>query len=207
MNPMTDIVIDIETLGTRPGCCVIEIGACAVRGQAIVANFSRRVVSRYSIESIKTILNGPYPNSQLALADADTLRWWTEPERLPTLETLLRRSRTPAYKALAMFARWICSSTPDPRRMRVWGNGPSFDLAILAEAYELTCQRLPWRYTRERCVRTALEREGLDPRGFPWQESGPRHRALNDARHEARMLIACGALLEQPVINHRKEHP
>jgi hypothetical protein len=193
---MIDIIIDIETLGTRPRCPIIEIGACAVDpdGGVIFSNFSRRVCSAYSVESVRAVANGSkYFGWKI---EADTAEWWlAEPEREETLRRILA---TPIVAdnadALVAFIDWFHGVTDDATGVRVWGNGPTFDLSILSETLIGADIEVPWHHTWERCVRTALEMAGHERGSVAWEEPGPRHRALNDARHEAKKLWRSGAL-------------
>ena len=193
---MIDIIIDIETLGTRPGCPVIEIGACAMDPDSgfIVGNFSRRVCSGYSFENVKEVALGiTYYGWKI---ERKTAEWWmSEPERAETLRKIMA---TPFVAdnadALVAFIDWLHGMTDDAAGVRVWGNGPTFDLTILSETLLDADIEVPWHHTWERCVRTALEMAGYERGSVAWEEPGPRHRALNDARHEARKLWRSGAL-------------
>jgi hypothetical protein len=199
-----DIVIDLETLGTRPGCVILEIGACAIdpRNGKIVANFSRRLDSDFTYNSL--INNDRY----LSDDEVATVRWWLgDQERADTLLSLLSgyATATPIEKALGNFADFYnCMVTAHtPEGVRIWANGPSFDIAILQAAYDRYGIARPWICWQERCVRTALEMAGYERGSIGWIERGPRHRALNDARHEARKLFYSGALGEVSAIIKR----
>ncbi len=199
-----DIIIDLETLGTRPGCPIIEIGACAIDNGTgeICANFSRRVSGTYSYSDVRRVAEG---KDRLSGVESGTASWWTmDSGRDETLRKILSRRYSPSadIDALIALAEW-CAAVRDFDAARVWGNGPTFDLAILAHAYEREHIPLPWYWYEERCVRTALELAGCERGSVSWIERGPRHRALNDARHEARKLYLSGALGEASMIARR----
>ena len=192
---MTDIIIDLETLGTRPGCTIIEIGACAIDNGTgeICANFSRRVSGTYSYSDVRRVAEG---KDCLGGVESGTASWWTmDYGRDETLRKILSRRYSPSsdIDALLAFNEW-CGKVRDFSEARVWGNGPTFALSILAHAYEREHIPLPWYSYEERCVRTALEMANYEKGSVSWIENGPRHRALNDARHEARKLYLSGAL-------------
>ena len=205
---MVDIIIDIETLGTKPGCVILEIGACVINSRTgkITANFSRRLD-----EYFRDPANGETITSDMIA----TINWWHAPERFDTYLALLSRGargvvpdgkhwKSP-YLALLKFAQWMRDVTDghDPETVRVWANGPSFDIAILTNTLERYGIKRPWICWQERCVRTALEQAGYEKGSVGWIERGPRHRALNDARHEARKLYYSGALGEVSAIIKR----
>lgn len=199
---MLDIIIDIETLGTKPNSPIIEIGACAIdnRTGAITANFSRRV---------PTGLIFDIDHGSFDFADADTratLLWWTgDPVRRETLRKIMSRSACiHEHAALYEFCDWMIQRNVEADgNLRVWANGPQFDLVILQSAFDRYGIQRPWICWQERCVRTALEQAGYEKGSVGWIELGPRHRALNDARHEARKLYYAGALGEVSAIIRR----
>ena len=195
---MGDIVIDLETLGTKPGCPIIEIGACVINNRTgeITDNFSRRVGCGFTAADLK---DG-------GAVDADmrrTVAWWLgDPRRAETFEALLSGfGTTPgARDALYEFHIWFESVTLGEEGVRLWANGPAFDITILRSAFDHHGMPLPWVCHSERCVRTGLEMANYERGSIGWVERGPRHRALNDARHEARKLFYTGALGEVSAI-------
>ena len=76
----------------------------------------------------------------------------------------------------------------DKKAVRLWGNGASFDNAILSTAYELceleTVQ--PWRFYNDRCYRTV---KSLYPE-VAMVRTGTYHNALDDAESQALHLLA-----------------
>jgi len=199
---MVDIIIDIETLGTKPHSPVIEIGACAINNRTgeITANFSRRVPTGILFDIDAGNFGFADDDTQ------DTILWWTcDPVRKETLRKIMSRSaciheHCPLYE----FVDWmIAQNVKADGNIRVWSNGPQFDLVILQSAFDRYGIKRPWICTQERCVRTALEQAGYEKGSTSWIERGPRHRALNDARHEARKLYYAGALGEVSAIIKR----
>ena len=202
---MVDIIIDIETLGTKPHSPIIEIGACAIDGRtgAITANFSRRVRNGYFFADV---------TNRKAMENCtrdmrETVAWWTgDKDRAETLRKIMagRSEDSNQHVALLDFCDWmIDQSVKDDSNIRVWANGPQFDLVILQAAFDRYQLKRPWLCWQERCVRTALEMANYEKGSTSWVERGPRHRALNDARHEARKLYYSGALGEVSAIIKR----
>lgn len=196
-----DIILDLETLGTKPGCPIIEIGACAVdpAGGAIVANFSRRIECDYKHWEVRMLGE---TDAECTGMDKATAAWWSsDAEKRETLRRIMAGG-VGLRIALFQFGEWYTSVGVREER-RIWANGPSFDIAILDRAYADARIPRPWICWQERCVRTALELAGYERGSVPWEDTGPRHRALCDARHEARKLWRSGALGETSAIARR----
>lgn len=178
---MTEIIIDLETTGTRPGSAVISIGACAhVPGRPM--DESEEFYSTIDLESCL--------EAGLEM-DADTMGWWVQQEVAVCDEAF--SGGTHLATALTDFAAWL-KSVESGGESEIYGKGPSFDCAILVAAYTATRQEVPWRYSRERCVRTVIAEAGRiiadeEILGSLIETSEMPHHALWDARAEMRTLI------------------
>lgn len=173
---MKEIIIDLETLGTKPGAVVLTIGAAEFdrAKQEIVSTFYERIDLFDAFEA----------GMQL---DPDTLQWWyservTQQARFEAFEAGPRGS---VKEVLTSFANWL----GDPANCLVWGKGPSFDCGILGAAYDLCDMTRPWMHYSERCLRT--ERDFHERRGVTWQwkENPLPHSALHDAVCEAAEVL------------------
>ena len=205
MNNDIDIIIDIETLGTIPGCPVIEIGACAVDTHTgeIFSGFTVRVNSGIALDVATATGLGTDPYADPESDFAKTCKWWMEDaERAEVLAAIMAPGDGLEHigDALHGFRAWMMGHMLYPARVRVWANGPSFDIAIIGEACRANNIERPWTCRQERCVRTALDLAGHERGSIGWAEDGPRHRALPDARHEARKLWLSGALGEASAV-------
>lgn len=80
----------------------------------------------------------------------------------------------------------------DPRYLKVWGNGATFDNVILRGAYERAGHTCPWKFWNDSDVRTIVllgRAVGFAPkREMPFE--GDAHNALADARHQAKYVSA-----------------
>ncbi len=176
------VMIDMETLGLRPGSVITEIGAVAFRIE------QGRVTER-EVDSRVWVLDVEDSLARGFVVDGGTLRWWLERGDPPVVP---RGGGMAVAAALAEFHRWgELVTSPDNRGAvaYVWGNGASFDLALLAEAYARVGMRPWWRFTRERCFRTfAAMFHDVEE----WDGRAAKHGALEDARcqvaHVARVL-------------------
>lgn len=157
--------IDLETLGRSPSAPILSVG--------LVLFNDTEVLSRHEwFPDIQEQLNAG------AEPDASTVLWWFETAdtaRLPQVEA----TRTPVASVLAAIRATL------PGGCLVWGNGPSFDCAILAELFRRHGQPTPWEFWNERCLRTLLS---LKPGATRVRPATP-HCALSDAEAQALTVI------------------
>lgn len=162
----TDIMLDLETLGNRPGAVIVAIGAVEFHGGEIIKEFYLRVDA----------------DSCVAIGlklDVSTVMWWLKQSDIARME--ITKQGKPIRDALAEFSKWIPYDD-----CRVWGNGASFDNTLLAEAYSRARLPIPWKFWNERCYRTVKNLHLDVPFAF---ETGTQHNALDDAKAQARHLI------------------
>lgn len=163
-------MVDLETLGTEPGSVILSIGAVHFSNGSVLSRFIRHI----SVESCQQAGLG---------CDAATALWWLK-QKPEAREALLagQQDAVLLYQALTDFTQWLDGLGSD---LKVWGNAPSFDCALLKAAYQACDLRLPWRYSAECCYRTV---KALYPEVTEHRE-GIHHSALDDAEHQARHLM------------------
>lgn len=168
-----DIMVDLETLGTGPGCAILSIGAVAFDLTNGLGHEFHTLVSTRSCREFGLREEG------------DTLDWWARqtPEAQAVID-LAAKSEISLPSALNALAAFLRSHGGAPR-VRLWGNGADFDNAILADLYRRTGQQAPWNFWNSRCFRTL---KALAPGQEP-DRGGIHHNALDDARHQA--IWAC----------------
>lgn len=157
---MTHIMLDLETLGTAPGCIIRSIGAVVFdpetgdKGKRFYVN-----VNRGSCECVGLT------------ADPGTEAWWQK--QSAAAREALEKDQRPLREALARFGYFFAGEQGD----RLWCHGPSFDEAVLSAAYRAAGMPPPWRYNQARDTRTVYDMAGIEPE----RSSGVHHDALNDA--------------------------
>lgn len=163
--------IDIETLGTKPGCAVVSIGAVSFNASGVTNN------SFYRVLGIK---------SQLALdlrINPETLAWWMD--QAAAVQVTLRQSllgTSQIGETLDEFALWYRQQGFNG----VWARGASFDFAILTTAAQRTGRDVPWKFWQERCQRTLTATFPEVPQP---ERVGTFHNALDDAITQAQHII------------------
>lgn len=167
------ILLDIETLGLRPGCAIVQLGAVAFspEGGEPLAEFFREIT--------------PCPHLRV---EEVTLRWHEKRGSWP-LPADGREMALP--QALADFSGWVrgLAAKSGGEIGSFWSWGSTYDFPLLDAAREaslaagIPCPELPWDYWQTCCARTmwrlafGKKRTELRP-----------HHALKDAHAAVRDL-------------------
>lgn len=157
-------MIDLETLGVRPGSAILTIGAVRFNSTGLKDEFYARIDAKSCVDCGLQI-------------DVSTVMWWLQ-QGDEARKALVQPGRL-LKDVLQDFASW--SAEPDT----LWGNGASFDNSLLSEAYLLSGIPQPWKFWNDRCYRTL---KGVFPE-VPFQRTGTHHNALDDAKSQALHLI------------------
>jgi hypothetical protein len=170
---MLDVMLDLETLGTTPGSAIVAIGAVEFDMQNLVlgARFYATISLKSCVQAGLTI-------------DPDTVTWWLK-QTDAARRAITGGTPFALVDALNEFTAFLAKCAPSDN-VRVWGNGPSFDNALLSAAYRAVGLEQPWRYWNDRCLRTLSAM-------FPSIEKPPRegthHHALDDAEYQVERVL------------------
>ncbi|BDO96160.1 exonuclease [Escherichia coli] len=172
------LMIDLETMGTNTNAPIVVIGAVFFDPQTgeIGPVF-------YIVVSLTDAMNTG------AVPDGGTIEWWLK--QSSEARAAILTDQVKLRDALSRFREFI-NEYSDEKFVQVWGNGATFDNAILRTSYERLDIPCPWRYCNDRDVRTIVELGktiDFDARTvIPFE--GVRHNALDDARHQAKYVTA-----------------
>ena len=171
-----DVMVDLETVGNKPGCGILSIGAVAFDST------SDQLGNEFYL-----VVNGQSCLDAGLHVDPDTLAWWNK--QSPEARVVLTQSNDEAQstdlrQALIEFGIFV-QQFGGKKNVKVWGNGSDFDNAILAVAYNAVELDLPWMFWNNRCYRTL---KGIVP-GPKLQRQGTYHNALDDAKTQAEHAI------------------
>ena len=172
MTQYTDLMIDIETLDTRPTAKIIQIGA-------VVFNAAEQGIDGVRFIGNTVCLDRRYTESEA------TIEWWDKQSkeakrglRFPPVE--------PIHDVLQELAQVIEFEFAD-RDFRVWAKGADFDFPILKNAFETEFGaglEMPWKYNRQNCCRTVFK---LFPE-IKLVEPKVAHNAMRDAVAQAETI-------------------
>jgi hypothetical protein len=162
-------MLDLETLGTSPGCIILSIGAVFFDKKGLGHEFYQTIDVQSSIDAGLTMSGG-------------TFKWWMGQQG--AARKALFEDNVQLKGALHAFSDWLAESCYI-KTVKVWGNGSDFDNAILAKAYQLVLnQEQPWKFWNNRCYRTVCD--VLNDRQR--KQEGVHHHALDDAKSQAQHL-------------------
>lgn len=182
-----DIMVDLETLGTRQDAIVLEISA--VEFNCHTGEIGEVFDAKLDIDE-----QVQYRRS----LNCETLQWWfkqDEEARKNIFDEDVDIIRFNIPWELAEFSKFVercnnkCNSDSDRRVVKLWGNGSLFDLGILQNMYE-TClpnMKLPWKFWAVNDVRTIVDLNPDVKRNCKFD--GTPHCAVDDCKHEIKYLV------------------
>lgn len=160
---MTMIMLDIETLGTEPGCTILQIGA-----------YDGTTEFEITIDPVASTKHG-------FIIEPRTVMWWFEQSDEARLHvTKAGVNPTKALCYLANSFRW--------KDAQIWCNGASFDFPILKAAFRMCNLELPWPFYNEMDFRTL--KNLINKETFKSLRVQPElaHSALSDAKAQYQTL-------------------
>jgi hypothetical protein len=175
-------MIDIETVGRRPSCPILSIGACVFRTNIdpdtvppsdLIADIFYQAIDLESCVDAGLRI------------DINTLMWWMAQAPEAQRAAFQDPMKVALPLALDALTTWINS-----RPLRVWGNSARFDLGIIEAAY-VSCGKgngVPWEFFNERCYRTI--KSIPEARAIECPRYGVHHNALDDAISQSLHLAA-----------------
>lgn len=172
------LMVDIETLGSRPGAVIASIGAVVFTEERVISEWECNVsVTSAQAEGLKF--------------DADTILWWLRQSEAARAQTFTVRAMS-TFDALTEL---VCFAD-DHRVVDYWSHGATFDLVLLDAASHVTgAPQLVKDFRRARDTRTMYEITGVNPKTF--MGTGTAHNAVDDARAQALAVIESWRILRR----------
>jgi len=171
------VMLDLETLGQKPGSVIFSIGACRFdeKGVDEEGAFYTKISPQSCVDAGLTL-------------DVSTVVWWMGQSDDARKELIAAEKGGPSLReALVEFTKWLAPNASAVNNTCIWGNGSDFDNTMLVAAYQAVGDvPIPWRFFNNRCYRTM---KNMRP-GIPLQKRlGTHHNALNDAVTQAHHLL------------------
>ena len=164
-----DIMLDIETLSTRPDAVVLTLGAVKFSPWASEVDTDTGLYVRVDVDE------------QLALdrhVQQDTVEWWGKQAEEVREEALGDANRASVTELLNQLNKFVVGVD------NIWCQGPVFDIVILENLYRQVERPTPWQFWQIRDSRTLFGVHG-DPRG---KGAKGAHNALIDCYYQAQAV-------------------
>lgn len=176
-----DLMIDLETLGRKPGCVILSIGMVLFNPRAGVQSHEE-----LKENSLKIHVDQDSSLAEGFTKDPETVAWWNRQSQAAKDSTFVSSGTVSARDAVVQISEW-CQDL-GVHGFRVWGNGASFDVPILEEYFDKFKIGVPWSFMGARCYRTLKNILAYDKKLVG---SNPlKHDCLYDAIHQARITQA-----------------
>lgn len=165
--PLTDVMIDLETLDTLPSATILTIGAVKFDpfGDDVNNPTCEKLYIRVDIDSCDALGSTVSP---------DTLAWWAKQSQEAQNEAFDPEGRVDIKLALEQLFKFCRGAK------RVWSHGAGFDVIILEHHFRKINKLIPWSFWEVRDTRTLFDL-GINPSRPPVL----KHHALEDAWNQA----------------------
>lgn len=182
---MNDIMVDLETMDSIGSSAIVSIGAvqCDLITGELGEEFYRVVDLKDQEKRYGRTLS------------VETMYWWLG-QSDGARAALLAPGKILLEDMCISFAKWI-EHLQFPKTKRLWGNGASFDNAIIRDAFRAVDIDFPIPFWQDRDMRTVV---GFFPKSMQesWKWSnlrqGTHHNALDDAKYQVKY---CSHILQE----------
>lgn len=166
----SDLMIDLETLGTRPTCPVISLGAVFfdLEKKKLGPTFYLPLDVSEQIDRGRRV-------------DGSTIKWWMQQDG--AAKKVFSEQAKPVSEVLNLFVKWYKENNS---KAHVWGNGATFDISIMENLLEDYGIKAPWGYNKTMDLRTYRR---FVAKGERVEKSGVAHNALDDAVSQANFVM------------------
>lgn len=166
---MNNLMIDIETLGTKPGCVILSISAVWFD----IETGKTQDVFHQNISTHDSVKQG-------LKIDVETFMWWMQQSKEAQNKVVELRDLRSLKNTIIRFSQFIYNNTS--KDVKVWGNSSRFDLGILEAAFNLFDIETPWKHYNERDVRTLVSFAPEIKKQTKFE--GIPHYGIDDCKHQ-----------------------
>lgn len=169
------IMLDIETMGTGSNAVVVSISAIIFD----MATGELGDTFEIGLDMKEQTLKG-------GEIDQDTVNWWAKQSDEAKAE-LDRLDKKIVEVALERFNQWISDNFPAPSKIKLWGNGATFDNVIVRNLFKRHDIKFVIPYYADKDVRTLTYLTKTNARKFEFE--GIKHRGIDDCKHQIKYCV------------------
>lgn len=175
MPKFSHVMLDLETLSVRTNAALLQIAAIA-----------------FDIEtgelgpSFCAFINDPGKGVHYA---PETIRWWMQQPRAAIIAAQCEEHGVEIVSALSALGTWLYEREDAHGELEgLWSHGLTFDVPILADAFERNDFTPPWHYRTPRDTRTLF---AVAPGGMPRppKDETREHDALYDCEYQIQQVV------------------
>jgi len=143
------VVVDLETLGTRPGSVILQVGARAFCWHEKLDSYENFIITVNKLDSLGFGFT----------TDKETAKWWSGQSEATKIGVF--NGTASVAETLTAFDSYIKrlrrEAASKGKDLLIWGNSNDFDLGLLRAYYQHFGQEIPWDFRKERDFRTVKE--------------------------------------------------
>jgi hypothetical protein len=160
---MKDVMLDLETLGTRHDALIMQIGAC----------YFDRMTGEIGVAFSANIDPGSY-NDKFTV-DYDTIKWWMQ--QSDDARRLVMEAPMSLVEAIFGLTHFL-----EGKDVTLWSHA-TFDMPILHNAFQTVGMKNPVPFRNMRDLRTLVDLADYTDK---LERDGVHHHALDDAKFQVR---------------------
>lgn len=165
---MTDVMVDIETLGNGKHAAIVQIGAC--------------YFDRSSGEIGKTFkVNIDARTQPGADFDADTIYWWLAQSK-EAIASITADPKVSISAALNELNEFLSDAKA------IWSHA-TFDFVIITEAFKRLGIKQKFHYRTCRDIRTLVDLASIEAKNIALSRTGTHHDGLDDAIFQVKYCV------------------
>ena len=172
---MKDIMLDLEAMDTMPTAAIVAIGAvqCDLTTGELGDTFYR-------------VVDLAYQEAMGFSVSASTVYWWMEQSE-QARAAICEENKIGIGPMCNEFEAWLLSIDDSGQKLRLWGNGASYDNAVIRYAFHQCGNDMPIEFWNDRDMRTIL---GFYPKNLQAiyrknnLRKGGHHNAMEDAKYQ-----------------------
>lgn len=138
----TAVMLDLETLGTRPDCAIMTLGAVKFNPYNIDSDPGPGIYLKMDLE--EQLIMG-------RTVDDGTIEWWARQDAQVRTEAWEGGDRSSIQDLKQELNRFLVGVD------EIWCQGPVFDIAILEDLYRSQKWGFPWNFWQIRDSRTLFK--------------------------------------------------
>ena len=168
------VMVDLETMGRDVNSVICSIGA--VEFDINTGELGREFYQKVDIQSCLDKGMG---------VNGDTIEWWLMQSEKARMAIAVGEGKN-LTQMLYEFKLYIESLGANT--VQIWGNGISFDIVIMTEAYHKCKLKEPWNFRCERDVRTLVSFAPEVKDHYP--KTGTMHYPIDDCKYQIGYCVA-----------------